>query len=140
MTLDEIRSIHDDPAYRDPTAARWLDLLAQDIYAWSVEKGFWAVPLPALQTSEAERYLTNLRKTQKLMLVVTELAELVEGLRTAEGPSSSILGYTNEEEEIADAIIRLLDYAGAFRLRIGQALLHKMAYNVGRPRLHGKEF
>lgn len=128
------------PAYADGDTPAILNELAANIYEWAAAKGFWEVPVPALQTPEAENYLLRLRKTQKLMLVVTELAELVEGLRTQQGPSAKILGFTNEEEEIADAMIRLLDYSGAFGLRIGEALAAKMAYNEGRPWKHGKTF
>lgn len=127
------------PAWRDHAAKRCLNLLSKDIYRWSVDKGFWRTPLTP-QSEEGERYVTNLKKSQKIALVMTELGELIEGLRVAEGPSSKILGFTNEEEEVADAIIRLLDYAGAYRLRIGEALAAKMAVNEGRPLKHGKNF
>lgn len=138
MTMFNLRPI---PSYAENSGMdHVLNELAADIYEWSKTKGFWEVPVPPVLSQEGELYLARLRKTQKIMLVVTELAELVEGLRTVEGPSSKILGFTNEEEEIADAIIRLLDYSGAYGLRIGEALTAKMAHNEGRPFRHGKEF
>lgn len=133
----ELQSI---PAYSMSDSAAVLNELAADIYEWAKTKGFWEVPIPPVLSQEGEAYLARLRKTQKIMLVVTELAELVEGLRTAEGPSARILGFTYEEEELADAIIRLLDYSGAYGLRVGEALAAKMAHNEGRPWRHGKTF
>jgi hypothetical protein len=53
-----------------------------------------------------------------VLLVVTELAELTEGIRKPSTPSS-VEGITNEEEEMADTIIRCLDYCGHYGLRWG---------------------
>lgn len=109
-----------------------LDTLAQGINEWANRKGFWAFPDLMVYAE------SSLVKSTKLMLVVTELAEAVEGLRKP--IASTIPPYTNEEEEIADAIIRLLDYAGQYRLRIGEAVIEKIALNEGRPYRHDKNF
>lgn len=53
-----------------------------------------------------------------LMLVVTELSEAVQGLR--EGRMDDKLPHRKMEEvEMADAYIRLLDYAGGFGVKLG---------------------
>lgn len=106
-----------------------LDILARNINEWAKAKGFWVFDVGSSH---------NLVKTTKVMLVVTELAELVEGLR--ENNDDETFGFTNEEEEVADAIIRLLDYAGQYGLRIADAIEAKMEKNEGRPYRHGKEF
>lgn len=124
----------------DVTSAA-LNALAKDIFSWADAKGFWPMivddKLIEPYSKSAERLMLAV-KSQKIMLVVTELAELVEGLRKPE--PASIEGFTHEEEEVADAIIRLLDYAGAYGLRVGEALAAKMVKNEGRPFRHGKEF
>ena len=71
------------------------------------------------------------------MLVVTEIAEAVEAQRNGGGESEKIPGFSKEEEEFADAIIRILDLAGAKGYRIGQAILAKHAFNRTRPHMHG---
>jgi NTP pyrophosphatase (non-canonical NTP hydrolase) len=123
----------------DQTAAA-LNALAKDINLWACNKGFWS--FRDTNANPLDPDLLYIKST-KIMLVVTELAELVEGLRKGEkgsyDPTSGAI-YTNEEEEVADAIIRLLDYAGAYGLRIGEALCAKMTKNEGRPFRHGKEF
>ncbi len=70
-------------------------------------------------------------------LIGSEIGELTEAVRKP-GPAAKIPGFTLEEEEAADAVIRLLDYAGWRKLRLGAAIVAKMAYNEGRPYLHGK--
>lgn len=129
-------------SYENPGITNALDLLAKDINDWAVRKGFWTRPTDGLRNDlfpEDEAYLTNAEKGQKLMLVVSELGEAVEGVRKP-GPSDKIPLFTQEEEEIADAVIRLLDYVGRYRLRLAEAVEAKMAVNEGRSFRHGKAF
>ena len=44
------------------------------------------------------------------------------------------------EEELADLIIRALDFAGYHQLRLGEAILAKMTFNLNRPFKHGKKY
>lgn len=126
-------------SYEIQTNLDAVQALAEGINKWARAKGFWDSELFKRITSgiEGEEF-ANLKRSQKLLLVITEIAELVEHLRKP--AESSVPGSTNEEEEIADAIIRLLDYAGHYNLRIGDAIGAKMAKNEGRPFMHGKKF
>ncbi len=123
-------------------AIKSVNQLADYINEWARQKGFWNFSLPPTPDGEepgikipSSHYLV---KSTKLMLVVTELAEGVEGIRKP--VLSQLANYTNEAEEVADAIIRLLDYAGNYGLDIGGAIMAKMAVNEGRPFRHGKGF
>lgn len=68
---------------------------------------------------------------EKLMLIVSEVAEAMEGhrknLRDDKLPHRDML-----EVELADAIIRIFDLAGALGLDLGGAFVEKMAYNSHR--------
>lgn len=123
------------PAYAIPSTLETIDHLAVAISKWAEQKGFWR-PVDNLNPKDMDT-IRRMKKFEKVMLVVTELAELVEGLRK---PPILVEGtdITNEEEEVADAIIRLLDYSGHYHLRIGHAIGVKMAKNEGRPYMHGK--
>lgn len=44
---------------------------------------------------------------------------------------------TNEEEEMADVVIRVADYCGYRGIDLGRAILSKMNYNATRPHMHG---
>lgn len=115
--------------------------LQNEIHDNAVKKGFWEEPV-------------NI--AEKLMLVVTEVAEMCEAHRKAKHcvvyPDLSI--EDNErfkayfenaikdtfEDEMADAIIRLLDMAKRQNIDIESHIKAKMRYNSLRPYKHGKAY
>jgi len=68
---------------------------------------------------------------EMIALIHSELSEALEGARKGL-PSEKIAGFSNEEEEMADALIRIADYAGTRNLRLAQAYVAKLAYNAQR--------
>ena len=66
--------------------------------------------------------------SQKLMLIVSELAEAMEGdrkgLRDDKLPNREM-----REVELADAVIRIFDLAGAYNMDLGGAIAEKLSYN-----------
>lgn len=114
--------------------------LAENCYNISDMKGFW--------DGDPERYIIKgdllfpmldqfvlHYKVTKYALVMTETAEAVEALRKGIGVSEH--GFPAEAEEIADHIIRLLDYCGRYGYNIGEIIQRKMLYNLSRPQKHG---
>jgi NTP pyrophosphatase (non-canonical NTP hydrolase) len=75
-----------------------------------------------------------------LMLITSELGEACEAYRTG-NPVCDKPGmecYTNAEEELADAIIRVLQMSAEYGYDVPGAIIAKMGYNHTRPHKHGK--
>lgn len=69
--------------------------------------------------------------SNKLMLVVSELAEAMEGDRKSR-QDDHLPHRPAREVELADAVIRLFDMAGGFELDLAGAIKEKLAYNAQR--------
>ncbi len=68
---------------------------------------------------------------RKLLLIHSEISEGVEGFR--KGLMDDKLPHrTMLEVELADAVIRIADLAGALKLDLGGAIAEKMSYNLTR--------
>ena len=102
--------------------SKTIDALQRAVHQTAVEHGWWDQARPIGEV---------------LMLVVTELAEAMEAYRSGDTGSDKIPGFSKVEEELADAIIRILDFAGAHDLNIEGALTAKMKHNEARPYRHG---
>lgn len=87
--------------------------------------------------SPIEARLAKALVAEKLCLSHSELSEAMEGHR--KGLMDDKLPHrTMLEVELADAVIRIADLAGALDLDLGGAIAEKMAYNAVRPD-HKKE-
>jgi len=96
--------------------------LQEEIHRVAVEHGWWERDRPVGEV---------------LMLAVTELAEAMEAYREGNPQSEKVPGFSKMEEELADTIIRILDFAGGMNLDLDGALRAKMRYNETRPYRHG---
>ncbi|MNJ10744.1 hypothetical protein D3C77_49080 [compost metagenome] len=76
--------------------------------------------------------LTQVNIGEKLMLIVSEVAEAMEGdrkdLMDDKLPHRKML-----EVELADALIRIFDLAGFLQLDLAGAVIEKLAFNQQRP-------
>ncbi len=90
--------------------------------------GFW----PTLRT--VETWLS------KIALIHSEASELTEAVRKGDPrrPCVKVPQITVEAEELADLVIRAMDYAEARKIDLMQAIFLKHAFNQTRPFKHGK--
>lgn len=115
-----------------------LNDLSQEIHDWARDKGFWDRERIALADEPDEPRYAPSRSVrnpsiagEKLALMHSEISEALESERD---------GDTNTEEEMADLIIRALDFCGWRGYNIQRAVLAKIEKNRHRPRLHGRSF
>ena len=97
------------------------DALQRLCYALSNRAGWWEGKSPF----NPETFAT------KISLIHSEISEALEGGRKREAdhhlPERSAV-----EVELADAIIRIMDLAGAMNLDLAGAIVEKLAYNLSR--------
>jgi len=104
-----------------------ISFLVNLCHARSKEAGWWLDPKTGLPQDPKDILIT----ATKLCLVHSEISEAFEGER--KGLRDSHLPHrTSGEVELADAIIRIFDLAGAKGYDLGGAILEKMEYNLHR--------
>lgn len=73
---------------------------------------------------------------EMIALMHSELSEALEGLRHG-NPKSDHINTSSVEEELADVIIRIMDYGKSRNLDIAEAIIKKVEFNQGREYMHG---
>lgn len=122
----------EDPLTMARAAGNWLQDLC---HGASVDAGWWHVLNTDEDLREQIKAGTRLGKAlvaEKLCLVHSEISEAMEGHRKGL-PDDKLPHRLMVEVELADAVIRIADLAGALGLDLGGAIAEKMAFNADRP-------
>jgi len=115
---------HEESEVRDAGA-----VLQQICHGAAKRAGWWSCP----KTGEPStpEYIKASLIPQKLLLIHSEISEACEADR--KGLKDSHLPHRDGVEvELADAVIRIFDLAGALGYSLGDAIAEKMAYNAER--------
>lgn len=157
LTLEELRQRTIEDAFVDSFAE-----LQADMQATNQRNGFQAEDElidefetyvrdshPGLQRfAKLIPAFRNARVGLKLALVMGELGETLEAVRKNLGPDDHCPGFTAETVEVADAVIRLMNYCANRNLPLAAAIVAKNQFNrtradhqkSARESEHGKKF
>lgn len=109
--------------------------LSEIAHAASHTAGWWNDPLTGHDLRAECREGTRFGKSlvaEKLCLIHSEISEAMEGARK-DLADDKLPARKMIEVELADAVIRIADLAGALGLDLGGAIADKMAFNAVRP-------
>lgn len=119
--------------------AESVKTLVQLCHGLAYDAGWWEHQATGIDIEDYIRnpqdalhdYMAKALVAQKLCLVHSEISEAMEGHRKGKMddhlPHRSML-----EVELADAVIRIADLAGAMNLDLGGAIVDKLQYNASR--------
>ena len=111
-----------------------IETLQRKIHQGNVDAGWWT-DLDTLQSLAEEcRIRTRFGKAlvaEKLVLIHSEVSEAMEASRK-NLMDDKLIHRKGVEVELADAVIRILDLAGALNLDLAGAIQEKLMYNSTR--------
>ena len=129
---------------KDKKLSDALNVLSRLCHRSSREAGWWEPPFTLIENPDhpehAPSHFTgpivddqwlNIVTATKLCLIHSEISEAMEGFRKGI-PDDHLPDRKMDEVELADALIRIFDLAGAHGMDLGGALLEKFAYNQTR--------
>ena len=98
--------------------------IQKDVHINSINHGFWTPP-------------ASVEDGTKLALIHAEVSEALEAIRDGDPPDKHLPEFNSVVVEMADVVIRVMDFCEHHNFPLGQAIIEKAKYNVTRPNKHG---
>jgi NTP pyrophosphatase (non-canonical NTP hydrolase) len=121
--------LYGKPANDNPDHAAGVNALVAHLHGKSVANGWWVDPATGADLLDGPhaKYVV----ATKLMLIVSEIAEAMEGDRK-DLMDDKLPHRKMAEVELADAVIRIFDLAGKRGYDLGGAIMEKTGFNDNR--------
>lgn len=138
---DELRSRLD--RLEDGNYVAQFNKMSREVHEWARGKGWWeerdqlSKEATLAGGNEFNRFTNSVIQSSLIALIHSELSEALEAIRHGNPPDDKIPEFTGLDAELADAVIRIHDMAGAYGLRVGEAIEAKMKFNHTREYKHG---
>lgn len=100
----------------------FFEALQKDVHQNARDKGWWD---------------TDRNDGELLALMHSELSEALEALRAGNPPDDKVPAFSGVTVELADVVIRIMDYAEARGFSVAGAIVAKIEFNKSRERMHG---
>lgn len=121
MSIDYIKAVKIDSVSIQIKSD--IDYVMEICHGVAKDSGWWNDPETGAEIVRNDGEL--------ICLMHSELSEAMEGLRKNK-MDDHLTGRLNVEVELADCMIRIMDFAGAYSYDLGGAIADKLYYNVNR--------
>lgn len=120
-----------------------FELVQRAVHGVNSANGFWDVPDKLMELSKANMSPEDAEKVQAIVmtsflgLMDTEVSECIEGIRKSPKDKWASLEKDSVTRELADLVIRAIDFAEAYKLPLAEAIIVGLEHNRGRGWMHG---